>query len=230
MALNINCLRGYLATTLLFGVGFSAPQAWSGVYLETTFLPAYTQSNTGVGSLGGNFSGGSLSSEAGFSYDLRATIGYLYRGVLIGYSYNLAQAPLSRSASTDAASLDRTTNGSQMGGTLGYLSGRFRLIGTFLFMGQKKRSERQVQSDSTVIADYTLENKGGIGYQFVVGYDFTISGKLKIGPSLVYSSVRYKTQTLKNDLDPSANYTDQDFTTKAIESNLQPMITLQYQF
>jgi hypothetical protein len=226
-ALSVSLLNGFLIVA--FCVASSSAHA--GVYLETTFLPAYTQSNTGVGSLGGTFSsGGDLSAESGFSYDLRATVGYSYRRFLLGFSYNYLQAPLSRDASTDAASLDRNTSASEMGVSFGYLFRRIRLVGTYFFSGTKKRSERQVQDDGTVLADFSLNNKKGQGYQFTFGYDFNLTSKFKIGPTLVYRHVAYSTQTLVNDVDPSADYSNQKFTKKAIESNLQPMISLVYQF
>lgn len=220
--------------TLLFGVLLllsARNSAQAGLYLETTFLPSYSQSNTGVGALGGNFDGLALNPESGFSYDLRNTLGWVFgTHWLVGFSYNTANAPLTRSASAGASSLDRKTTNSEYGPTLGWFNGNFRILGTYILAGSKKRTETQAQEDGTKLADYTMENKGAKGFQVEIGYSFPLSKSLHIGPTLVYRKVTYAKQSLSNALDPTSNYSDRDFSTKAVESNLLPMITLLLKF
>lgn len=220
--------------SLLFGVLFllsSVGTAKAGVYLESTFLPSYSQSNTGIGALGGSFDTATVNPESGFSYDLRNTLGWVFGPhFLVGFSYNYANSPLKRSATADATSLDRKTTNSEFGPTVGYFSGNLRFMVTYIMAGSKKRTETQVMSDGTKAADYTMENKGASGYQIAVGYSFPISKTLKIGPTLIYRSVQYSKQSLSNALDPSSNYSDRSFATKATESNLLPMITLALTF
>jgi hypothetical protein len=230
MKLNLRalCLPRHIAITAAL---LSAPAALAGgAYLEVTGYPVYRQDNNSSGPIGGGFDGDTISSDSSFSYDLRNTLGYVFgSNWLLGASFNYANAPRKYDATATIPSLERTIKDTQWGVSVGYLpSGPagFRFIATYFFAGKKTYKDYQAQSDGTVLSDQELENKLGSGYQFTLGYSFALSSWLSIGPTLVYRRLDYKSQSLTNNLTPALNYTDREFSTKAIDGNLLPMISL----
>jgi hypothetical protein len=208
----------------------AAPSAFAnGAYLEITGYPIYRQDNNSSG-LGGGFDGADVASSSAFSYDLRNTLGYTFGDRwLVGFSYNFSNSPSKYAATPSSLSLEQTYKSNQWGVSLGYVppgTSGFRLIGTYFFAGKKSYSRFEADSAGAVSTDYELENKLGSGWQVTLGYSFALGSVVSIGPTLVYRVLSFKSQTQVNRQDPLANYTDREFSTKAIDNGLLPMISI----
>ncbi|MCM2324574.1 MAG: hypothetical protein NDJ90_15045 [Oligoflexia bacterium] len=222
-----------LASVALLSVLWSAgafASAW-GPYVEMTAYPAYTESNNRTSPMGGSMDGSEIKPDTGFSYDLRNTLGVKpVEWLVIGGSFNYASSPMKRNASATVEARTLKRSNQEWGATLGFLMGNWRLMGTYLFSGAKKYSDYAVEMNGTVLSDERYENSLKYGYQFVLGYSFRLSRVFQIGPTLVFRKAVYDSQTKTNNLDHLADYTDQKFTTRPLESNLLPMVTMSLSF
>jgi len=210
----------------------SSAAAGSGVYLEVTGLPGYVSNNTANNStLGGDTTAGSdLNMGSGFSYDLRTLIGYKFgSGLLVGANYNTANTPYNKTATASTSSEQKYTKSSEYGASIGYFSGQFRIIGSYLFAGTM--DSRDFEADNTGVAtvDLTQHNKGGTGYQVIMGYDIPLGTTLAIGPTLTYRSMTYTSQQATDNVN-TGSYPNTPFVVKAVFNSFTPMVTISLTF
>lgn len=199
--------------------------------IELTGYPGLTQDNKANSPLGGATDGSATAIQSGFSYDLRNLVGYkVWGNLMIGANFNYARSPMYAPATASWSSIDHVQTWTQWGGSLGFVGQNFRLIGTYIFSATQTMTSKDFNADGSVANDQVYENKGGSGYQVTLGYSFPVTSNFKVGPALVYRYITYKTQSLTNNVNPAMNYTDQAFTTDAVESNLVPMVSLIFQF
>lgn len=193
-----------------------------GIYLEETFFPVYVNQNDTSA-----ITTSRVADEKGLGFDTRTTLGYMFLGgsLMFGLTYNYYNLSTKRpNVSGGDPGLKETTNESQFGPTLGWFSGGFRTLFTFFVAGEKEFT--RVNFDGTGdTANSTLTNKGINGYQLTVGYTFVLWG-VEIGPSLVYSSVKYSKQTNKDKITPSNNYSNISLFSDSKKEELNPMISI----
>ncbi|MCM2278935.1 MAG: hypothetical protein NDJ89_12740 [Oligoflexia bacterium] len=216
-------------------LGASAAQAsqW-GPYFEVTAYPVNRESNTGaLGDMGGSFDGNAVNTESGFSFDLRNTLGVKpIEWLLIGGTYNYGNSPLKRDATDATPSLESSVKNWEAGPTLGFFLGNWRIVGSYLLAGKKTYTTKATNADGSLASDEETVNKLKSGYMITVGYSFSLSANLKIGPTLSYRMLKYKSQSKSNALDgdPSVNYTDREFSTPSVDGKLLPMVTIALNF
>ena len=63
-----------------------------------------------------------------------------------------------------------------------------------------------------------------------VGYTAPLSRIFSLGISLIYKSASYKSGTFTSAENPADNYTDRAFTSKPVEAELNPMISMVFAF
>lgn len=209
---------------------FCSVPSFAGVYLEVTGFPGYSVQNTQVNPNGGSVDGTVLKNAKGFSYDLRMTTGYLIKKkYLLGFTYNMGYSPTKADATSTTASLDKYSKFKEFGISGGVFLGKFRLIGSYLWGGTMDYQDKEINPDGTTLVDINIHNGGGSGFQIIAGYDIDLSKVIKIGPSLVYRNMTYKTQS-RTDPVGGSGYAETAFTTNATFSNLTPMLSLMFDF
>ncbi|MBS1969510.1 MAG: hypothetical protein JSU04_04355 [Bdellovibrionales bacterium] len=197
-------------------------------FLEETFVPVIKTSNdtTSFTTAPG------VATESGSGFDFRTTLGYTLGGeFLVGLTYNNYSYSSKRSAISggDDGSDIKTTK-TEYGPTVGYLSNGWRVLFTYFLSGTKQVDTKNIDSSGATVGDGTIKNTSGTGMQFSFGYTFALGAHFEIGPSLVYRSMTYPKQSKVNRLNSSEDYTDTELYTKNTESDLSPMITMQFRF
>lgn len=195
--------------------------------LEETFIPIIKTSNdtTSFTTAPG------VATESGSGFDFRTTLGYTLGGeFLVGLTYNNYSYSSKRAAVSggDNGSDSKTTK-TEYGPTIGYLSNGWRVLFTYFLSGTKQEDTKN-SDDTGVTGDGTFKYTGGTGMQLSLGYAFALGSHFEIGPSLVYRSMTYPKQSKINRFTPSEDYTDTELYTKNTESDLSPMITMQFRF
>lgn len=195
----------------------------SHVYFEETFFPVYVNKNdtTSVTESPG------VATETGLGYDARTTLGYAFNGsLLVGFTYNMYRLTTKRANVEGGDSgFEQTTSRSEYGPTLGYLNGGFRLLGTVFLGGSQQIDTRNFDAVETT-GDVTIKNTELQGFQLTTGYSFRVFSSTEIGPSLVYRSVNYKTQSKTNRLNTAENYEGTPLFSKANDATLSAMLSL----
>ncbi len=210
----------------------SGGQSADRFYFEETFFPVYVSKNdaaTGVTGAGGS-TNQNVPTESGLGYDARTTFGYVWRNFLFGLTYNMYSVKTKRSATVDFDQIDTSTEKSEFGPTLGYFLGNWRFALTFFMSATKKATQKYTSVAGVVLLDDTYKNTGGSGYQLAFGYDFNLGGGFGISPTLIYRNVTYSKQSLDETVGSSGSYASTSLQTKAIDSELKPMITVSYSF
>jgi hypothetical protein len=197
-------------------------------FFEETFVPIIRNSNDTT-----SFTDDpGVALESGSGFDFRTTLGYTIGGeFLVGLTYNNYSFASKRSAVSggDDGSDIKTTK-TEYGPTIGYLKNGWRALFTYFLSGTKQEDVKNIDSSGETVGDGTIKNTNGTGMQFSFGYTFALGTHFEIGPSLVYRSMTYPKQTKVNRLNASENYTDKELFTKNTESELSPMITMQFRF
>ncbi|OFZ19995.1 MAG: hypothetical protein A2X94_11570 [Bdellovibrionales bacterium GWB1_55_8] len=218
------------ASLLMMALGGHSASAET-FYLQVSGAPLLNVSNKSVSNGGGSFTPPAVLEESGLGYDFRGTIGPVFwNKLLIGFGFNSSSISSGRDAvDGGASSIDAMTKAMSYGPAIGFLSGGFHIIGTGIVAGKQEITDRRVAFDGTVEGDFTWKNQVGLGYQIDIGYSIALSRAVKIGPSLVYRKLNYKRQSFSNTsplADPSFDYTDQWFDTRAVEGSLTPLISV----
>ncbi len=203
-------------------------QTGGNFFLEETFVPVLKTSNDTT-----SFTDDpGVAAESGSGFDFRTTFGYTLAGeFLVGLTYNHYSYASKRSAVSggDDGSEMKTTK-TEYGPTIGYLRNGWRALFTYFLSGIKQEDTKNTDSSGATVGDGTIKNTDGTGMQFSFGYTFALGPHFEIGPSLVYRSMTYPKQTKTNRLNAVENYTDKELFTKNTESELSPMITMQFRF
>lgn len=193
------------------------------LYFEETFFPVYVNKNdtTSVTDSPG------VATETGLGFDGRTTLGYALGGsVLIGFTYDTYRLTTKRPNVVGGdTGLEETTSRSEYGPTLGFLNGGFRLLGT-LFVGGVNQVDTRNFDDTGDTGDVTIKNTGLTGFQVTTGYSFRVWSSFEIGPTLVYRSVNFKSQSKTNRLNSSEDYQGTPLFSKATNSTLSAMLSL----
>lgn len=206
--------------------------AWAGSGLnQNLFGTLHLAPEIGGKQNGGTFAPPNENSDSRSGLDSRLTAGYLLGGkFLIGANINYGLSSTSRDAVVGGPdSLKHSITRFQYGPTVGFVSGGFHTTLSYLLSAKRTQKLREVQADGVVAVDQELVDKGS-GYQIGTGYTFNVSKSVSIGPSLMYRSIKYKTQTLKDARTPASNYTGKSYLTKAVEAELVPMVGIGLKF
>lgn len=213
------CALGFLET------------AQAQVYFEQTFFPVYVKKNDGA-SIGGGATTGSVPTESGLGYDLRTTLGYysMEYGIFFGGTYNTYSVDTKR-AKTTADGLKTSTEKTEYGLTLGYINGGFKLFYTHFLNAEKKASQHYLAVTPPDL-DESFKNTKGEGFQVAIGYGLNLGAGFEIGPTLIYREVKYGKQshTVASGTPTLPAYGTTKLQTKAVDSELKPMITISYRY
>jgi hypothetical protein len=210
----------------LAGESKASAKGPSGFFFDETFFPKLTDSNDT-----GSFPDSRVASETGFGLDSRTTIGYILDGAwFFGGTYNTYSISTSRSnvSGGDSGRNEKFQN-TQMGPTIGWVTGNLRFMGTYFISGEKVDDVKD--SDDTGLIGHTkITNKDVTGMQLLVGYAFPITSNFSIGPSIIYRTLQYRKQAKINYLSPAEDYSSKKLYTANTESNLDMMFSLMIHF
>lgn len=199
-----------------------------GWYFEESFFPAYLMKNDTETPAGGS-EDRDVPIQTGWGVDARTTIGYVYRGFLFGLSGNYYYLASNRARTADYEGLDEVTSRLESGVTLGYLFKNLRYTLTYFFQARKSFAQKYAAPGSGVITtDETYDNVEGKGFQFAVGYDFSLGSGWGVSPTLMYRSVTYPKQSYTVRVGTGTPYGARDLKTAAEDANLNAMITFFY--
>ncbi len=198
-------------------------------YLEGSFIPVWQTHNQYWSPAGGALPGeADPGRESVAGLDARAILGYAIHGRwLIGFSYNMYTANTNRNGHEPK---EGSTTITEYGPSLGVLFGGWKLIATYVMSSEWKYSMKYKNSSGILVSDQTYTNKEGSGFLINFGYNFTLKPWLQIGPSLIYRSVEYAKGSLEDRTNPSNSYTDQTFSTKPLQAELQPYFSIVARF
>lgn len=221
---------------LLLVTGFSFAAISPAVYAADLFIseslrPIYSVSREG------DF-GADTETQTTIGLDSRFNGGWRFGKFFAGATVNLLYQgtdmdPLAGPPAVPG--IDQNTKRFEVGPTLGYVNGGFEFLATYLPYSVKVVSFREFETDGTVNDNFETTDYSRSGYQLAVGYTFSFGrsargGGFRVGPSLVYRRVAYRSQTLDDQLDPNRNYTRQAYQSEPVESSIQPMLTFSIDF
>lgn len=199
-------------------------------YIEFAFMPIMKTTNDYINTpSGGSFPGeGDPGKSNTTGYDIRTLLGYAINGSwLVGLSYNSYSSTLKRDGTTTTTA---STTVSEYGPAVGVLYGGWKLAFTYLLASEWGYSVKTTDDTGATSSDYSLANKGGSGYLVNFGYNFTVASWLQLGPSLIYRNMSYSKQSRTDRFNAAGSYTDQEFATKSMQSDLQPFFTIVARF
>lgn len=202
----------------------------SGFYIDETFFPVYVNRNDMESFTPGDTT--QVATESGVGADMRTTLGYTFSNQLVvGLTYNYYSLTTTRAAVNGGSDgLSEKTSKSEYGPTIGYDFGNFRMLLTYFLSASKQMDRKNTDSTETTTGDVTIKNTNGSGFQLTMGYSFSFGSNFEIGPSLVYRTVSYAKQSKVNRLNSAEDYAETELTSKALDSGLSPMISMQYRF
>lgn len=202
----------------------------SAVYFEETFFPVYVSKNDTETPAGGSAKK-DVPTQTGWGVDTRTTLGYVWRGILLGATYNYFNVSSARPRTGDYEGLNELTSRQEWGVTLGFFLGHWRLTFTDFFNASKTFTQKYTDPVTTLVTtDETHKNSDGSGYQIGVGYDFLLGAGFGISPSLIFRHVSYAKQSYEVRTGTGIPYATTPLQTAAIDNELKPMITLNYWF
>lgn len=197
-----------------------------GVYVEETFFPVYVLKNDTESPAGGSATK-AVPTQTGWGLDTRTTAGYVWWGVLLGITYNYYNVSSSRPRTNDYEGLKEVTDRNEFGATAGYLFTHWRLTFTYFLLANKTFTQTYTDGvTGSVTTDETRKNTDGSGYQIGVGYDFALGAGWGLSPTLLYRNVIYSKQSYTVRTGTGTPHSMTALQTKAIDSELRPMITL----
>jgi hypothetical protein len=217
--------KGLIILVTAFSLpAFAQTRSQGNIYFEETFFPEYVNRNDTTSQT----TAPGVATEKGLGYDLRTTIGYLWfaQSFLTGLTFNLYNLKTDRPNVVGAdPGLDETTKDNRLGLTLGWLAKTgFRFLGTFFVSGTKEVHTVNFDENGST-GDVKFTHKGIAGFQVTMGYSFQIWG-VEIGPSLVYSQVKFKKQSKVNALNSAENYSDTTLFSAKVDAELKPMVSV----
>lgn len=196
-----------------------------GVYFEETFFPVYVMKNDTESPAGGSATK-AVPTQTGWGFDARTTLGYVWSGALLGLTYNYYDVRSSRPRTDDYEGLSEYTGKREIGVSVGYLASHMRYVFTYLFMAEKTFMQKYTDGvTGDVTTDETRKNTAGTGYQMALGYDFSLGAGWGVSPTLIYRSVSYAKQSYTVRTGSGTPYETTALQTKAVDSELRPMIT-----
>lgn len=206
------------------------PGAADSAYIEETFFPVYISKNDYESAAGGSATK-SVPTQTGWGIDTHTTLGYVWNNVLVGLTYNYFNVSSSRPRTPDAEGLNELTSKQEFGVTFGYFLGHWRFTLTDFLSADKTFTQKYTDPTTGLPqTDETHKNSGGSGFQISIGYDFQLGGGFGISPTLLYRNVTYTKQSYEVRTGSSTPYPMGPLQTKAIDSDLNPMITVNYRF
>ncbi len=229
MTLNRSLTLAAIAASLFVTPSLSHAQRGPGgmgnFYLEGAFTPILQGANESIQTGGGSFPGeGNPGTDSTTGYDVRTTLGYAIGGqYFVGLSYRMMSSTLKREGTISG---EFPVSSTEYGPTLGYLYGGWKIMATYILSSEWKKGFKETLQDGSLGSNYDIKNHDGNGFMVNVGYNFSITSWLQLGPSLIYRNVSYAKQTKTNKLDESQSYTDKAFDTKAMQSDLSPYFTI----
>ncbi|MGE4132968.1 MAG: hypothetical protein AB7F86_15105 [Bdellovibrionales bacterium] len=235
MTLNTLKIPMFFLIGLASWQGFAAGQSdksqrAKGIYFEETFFPVYVKKNDFESQAGGSTTQ-DVPTQTGWGIDTRTTLGYVWHSVLLGATYNHYRVSSSRPSTADSEGLNELTERQETGISLGGYLGRWRFVYTYFLSATKIFTQKYTdQTTGAVTTDETRKNTDGTGFQAAVGYDFIMGAGIGISPTLIYRTVTYGKQTYTVRTGTGSAYPSSDFRTKAVDSELRPMITLNVVF
>lgn len=224
-------MRSTILLILMLFLSFHEGIGHAQVYFEETFFPVFVSKNDAD-----NFAGGALdknvATESGLGYEAHTTLGYvLWNQMLVGLTYNLYDSKTSRGRTANYEGIKTTTQKNEWGPTLGYFAGNWKFLLTYFIDAEKEMSQKytDVNTGETAI-DELRKNTEGTGFQFSVSYGLQLGAGFQIGPTLIYRSVTYAQQSFTVKTGSSTPYPSSKLQTKAMDTDLKPMITLSYRY
>lgn len=235
--MKLNRLKFFIFLTLFGAVrpSFAADSGGTkgraeGFYFEETFFPVFVSRNDEENDAGGSATR-DVPTQTGWGIDTRTTLAYVWNRVLLGATFNYYNVRSSRPRTEDLEGMKEVTDKQELGPTLGFLGGRWRLTATYFLTATKTLTQKYTdQVTGAVTTDETRKNKGGSGYQVAVGYDFQLGAGVGISPTLIYREVRYAKQSYTVRTGTGTPYTTTELRTEALDHELKPMITLNWIF
>jgi len=213
------------STTWAAGSGGKG-QRNQGVYVEETFFPVYVLKNDTESQAGGSATK-AVPTQTGWGLDARTTLGYVWHSVLLGLTYNFYDVRSSRPRTGDYEGLNEYTGKREFGVTVGFLATHMRYAFTYFFMAEKTFTQKYTDgATGDVTTDETRKNTGGQGYQIAVGYDFALGAGWGVSPTLIYRNVTYSKQSYTVRTGTGTPYETTKLQTKAVDSEIRPMITI----
>lgn len=223
-----------LINTVFLFVGLSsrseaAPSEIGNFYFETAFLPVWSNSNNYYGPQGGAFAGeANPGTDTDLGLDSKLIAGYAFSGRwFLGGSYNLLTV---RSKREGGEAKSGITHHTEYGPAVGFLYGGWKLIASYIFNSEWNYEMKYTDAAGNAISDLSYKNTDGSGFYVNFGYGFQLSSSTFIGPSLIYRRVQYSKSSLEDRVDPSNSYQGREFSTKAIQSDLQPYVSIVSRF
>jgi hypothetical protein len=205
-----------------------------GLYLhfETSFIPVYTKTNDPGRTGSGLDVPPPVATSTTLGIDTRNSLGVvLWEKIFLGGTFNYRTDSTKRDAvegGNDSA--NDSFSSWDSGPTFGVVLGNFRLMFTALALGHRKTHARGSDAAGTSTIDISRDDKLGLGWQLLAGYAFPLTGSLRIGPTLVYRQVNYRSSTLTDGLNAANNSTDVGYFTRPTDGSLQPMVTVALDF
>ncbi len=197
-----------------------------GVYVEETLFPVYVLKNDTESQAGGSATK-AVPTQTGWGIDSRTTLGYVWESILLGLTYNYYNVSSSRPRTDDYEGLSELTKKDEFGATFGYLATHMRYTFTYFFMANKEFSQKYTDGlTGDVTTDEIRKNSSGTGYQIGIGYDFSLGDGWGVSPTLLYRNITYTRQCYKVHTGSGIPYDSTTLETKAIDSEIRPMITL----
>jgi len=205
----------------------AAGRSGGGFFIDETFLPIMVNKNDTTSF----YNAPGVATESGTGYDFRTTVGYVFGGnYVVGLTYNMYSLTTTRASVVGGDSgMNEKTTRSEMGPTVGYINNGWRALMTYFISGEKSFQRKDLDDTNAVTNDATTKNTKLSGFQLTLGYTFALGSTFEIGPSLVYTSRTYTSQS-RTDITGLTNYDDTELFTKALDSSLSPMISMQLRF
>jgi hypothetical protein len=209
---------------LLVGSSHAMASDGSGLYAQLNFSPVLSSSRSASFTAGED-----VKTRTNLGFDTRLTAAYALGGrFLVGASLNFSSIGASRDATATQDSLDASRTIFEVGPTVGYLHGGLHATATALFLGSDTDSAKSADLGGTPSFNDKSVRALGFGLQLNVGYTFSLTPELSLGPSLVWLMETYKNETFTDAITPANNTKDKEFTSKPSTTALTPMITLVY--
>jgi hypothetical protein len=198
-----------------------------GFFIDETFFPIMVNKND----TSSFYNAPGVATESGTGYDFRTTLGYVFGGsYVVGLTYNMYSLTTSRASVVSGDSgMNEKTIRSEMGPTVGYINNGWRVLLTYFISGDKSFQRKDLDDTNAVTNDATIKNTKLSGLQLSLGYTIALGSSFEIGPSLVYTSRTYSNQS-RTDITGLTDYADTELYTKALDSTLAPMISMQIRF
>lgn len=206
------------------------------VFIDVSGLPIIDNTLNGNDFGGGGSAQYPASQQNNNGFEATATAGFLlWSHFLVGATYdssylnNLYSSPVAGSSGISGQTLTYRTQ--EWGPTLGVVFGGFYVDGTYFISGSKQTSFLQTSpTNGSILGDQWYNNTGVRGYLLSIGYSFEVVRHIYVGPKLAYRNISYSTQGMTDYVTSSNSYGATKLATRDQDSELEPMLSLQFRF